>query len=87
MAKGVERLRIILQRPSTLNLSLATLAAAHHGVDPTPWADMLADRQAEDGSFGGGRVDRTALRLSRFDSCVRECLHLQDRYHGRRTKR
>ena len=31
VAKGVERLRIILQRPSTLSLSLATLAAAHHG--------------------------------------------------------
>ena len=40
---------------------------------------MLADRRG-DGSFGGGRVDRTALAAIALRPCVRECLHLQDRY-------
>lgn len=61
--KGIERLRSNLKTPSTLNLSLATLAAGYHGVDPTPWAEALLARQDDDGSFGGGRVDRTALAV------------------------
>ena len=59
--QGIERLRKILQRPSTLSLSLATLAAGYHSIDPTPWVEALVARQADDGSFGNGRVDRTAL--------------------------
>ncbi len=60
-AAGLERLALILKTPSTRSLAVASLAAAHHGTDPGPWLDALRARQADDGSFGYGRVDRTAL--------------------------
>ena len=61
VAAGIKRLRAILETPSTLSLSVAALAAGFHGVDPSPWLDALRARQSADGSFGLGRVDRTAL--------------------------
>ena len=61
VAGGLKRLEQILETPSTLSLSVAALAAGYHGVNPTPWLSALRSRQAADGGFGLGRVDRTAL--------------------------
>ncbi|MFT4622377.1 MAG: hypothetical protein ACI8PZ_001033 [Myxococcota bacterium] len=58
---GLKRLTGLLERPSTRSLALAALASGHHGADPGPYIEPLLARQAEDGSFGLGRVDRTAL--------------------------
>jgi len=48
-----------LERPSTLNLSLAALASAAHGRDPVPFLDLLADRLTDQGARG--RIDLTAM--------------------------
>ena len=58
---GLARLQQILERPSTRSLAVAALAAGRHGGNPWPFVDALLARQAPDGSFGMGRVDRTAL--------------------------
>ena len=61
VARGMLRLQEILKTPSTLSLAVAALAAGFHGVEPSPWLQALRARQSGDGSFGLGRVDRTAL--------------------------
>jgi len=61
VADGLARLHQILDAPSTLSLAMASIAAAYHGRDPSPWLNTLKRRQNDDGRFGGGRVDRTAL--------------------------
>ena len=63
--RALGRLRDALSIPSTEHLALATLAHVAHGRDGTEFADALARRQADDGSFTG-RVDRTALAALAF---------------------
>ena len=58
---GLKRLEDVFKYPSALSLSVGALAVAHHGGDVTRWVEELLRRQAPDGSFGLGRVDRTAL--------------------------
>jgi hypothetical protein len=49
----------VLERPSTLNLSLAILAHVSHDRDPAPFVEALLARQATRGL--GVRVDTVAL--------------------------
>ena len=58
---ALKRLEHVFSQPSTLGLATAALAVAFQGKDPTRWIEVLKSRQDSDGSFGGGRVDRTAL--------------------------
>ncbi|MCB9780115.1 MAG: hypothetical protein H6742_16230 [Alphaproteobacteria bacterium] len=57
--RGFDFLRGILDRPSTMGLSLGALASAVHGRDPRPYLDLLAPRVTDDGCRG--RADLTAL--------------------------
>lgn len=68
--RGLAFLAGALQRPSTLNLSLAALAAAAHDADPSPWLALLAPRIDQDGARG--RVDLTALACAALRLQVEE---------------
>ncbi|RME29451.1 MAG: hypothetical protein D6798_00015 [Deltaproteobacteria bacterium] len=57
--RGFSVLAGCLQRPSTLNLSLAALASEAHGRDPMPFLELLAPRVTPRGARG--RVDLTAM--------------------------
>ena len=62
--RGLERLEAVLERGSVTSLALAMLARAAHGLSLDDWLPLLLARQQPDGSFGGERVDRTALALA-----------------------
>lgn len=72
--RGLVHLDGVLERSSSTSLALAVLARAAHGADLTPWVGPLLARQASDGSFGGGRVDRTALATAALH-CIDGGLH------------
>jgi len=59
--RGLDRLDRVAERPSSTALALTILARAAHDQPLAPWVASLVSRQQTDGSFGAGRIDRTAL--------------------------
>ncbi|NOY27778.1 MAG: hypothetical protein GXP62_18090 [Oligoflexia bacterium] len=69
IAHGLHFIAGALDRPSTLNLALASLACAAHQTDPSPFLTLLAPRLGENGARG--RADLTAL------ACAALATHLE----------
>jgi hypothetical protein len=66
--RALVRLDGVVRRGSSASLALAILARAAHKQSLAGWTDLLLARQEPDGSFGGGRVDRTALAIAALDT-------------------
>lgn len=81
-ADALARLDEALFFPSTRTLALTVLARVRHGLPVEPHVEALLALRAGDGSFGGGRVDATALALLALDAAAGEPCPLWEVSHG-----